>query len=72
MLLLLTEAICLSCSGFVATERTTQYSLEGYQQMTALKRVTTAEEVADTFVFLARNRAITGEHIRVDSGMSIV
>ena len=63
------------CPGLVYTERTAVFSEErrqGFKDMAKLKRITTAEEIAMTFVFTAKNSGMTGEHIRVDSGMIIV
>ena len=62
------------CPGYVATERTQNLSQElreKYEGASVLKRVTTVEDVADAFVFLAKNDGVTGEKIRVDSGMAI-
>jgi NAD(P)-dependent dehydrogenase (short-subunit alcohol dehydrogenase family) len=63
------------CPGLVDTERTAVFSEERRQEfkdMAKLKRITTPEEIAMTFVFAAKNSGMTGEHIRVDSGMIIV
>jgi NAD(P)-dependent dehydrogenase (short-subunit alcohol dehydrogenase family) len=63
------------CPGLVDTERTAVFSEErrqGFKDMAKLKRITTPEEIAMTFVFAAKNSGMTGEHIRVDSGMIIV
>ncbi|KAH8752169.1 putative short chain dehydrogenase [Hyaloscypha finlandica] len=63
------------CPGLVHTERTTLFTEEqrqGYFNMAKLKRITTPEEIAMTFVFAAKNSGMTGERIRVDSGMIIV
>ena len=62
------------CPGLVDTERTAAFTPEqrqGYVDMAVLKRITRADEVADAFVFLAKNSGMTGERIRVDSGMAI-
>ncbi|KAF2167434.1 hypothetical protein M409DRAFT_36598 [Zasmidium cellare ATCC 36951] len=56
------------CPGLTDTERILR---EGYVEKSGLKRITTTEDVAETFVFLAKNRGVTGECIRVDSGMAI-
>jgi NAD(P)-dependent dehydrogenase (short-subunit alcohol dehydrogenase family) len=45
---------------------------EGFKNMAKLKRITTPDEIALTFVFAAKNSGLTGERIRVDSGMVIV
>lgn len=45
---------------------------QGYKDMAKLKRITTQEDIAMTFVFAAKNEGLTGERIRVDSGMVIV
>lgn len=63
------------CPGLVDTERTSVFGEEMRQQcidMAKLKRITTPEEIAMTFVFAAKNTGMTGERIRVDSGMIIV
>lgn len=60
--------------GLVETERTaifTEEQTQGYKEMAKLKRITTVEEVAMAFVFAAKNSGLTGERIRVDSGMII-
>ncbi|KAI9654544.1 MAG: hypothetical protein M1821_006634 [Bathelium mastoideum] len=62
------------CPGFVSTERSETLGperIKGFEEMATLKRLTTREEVADAFVFLAKNPAMTGERIRIDSGMAI-
>jgi NAD(P)-dependent dehydrogenase (short-subunit alcohol dehydrogenase family) len=63
------------CPGLVETERAEMFSeeqKEGYKDMAKLKRITTPDEIALTFVFAAKNSGLTGERIRVDSGMIIV
>ncbi|KAF8857452.1 NAD(P)-binding protein [Acephala macrosclerotiorum] len=63
------------CPGLVDTERTAVLAEEqrqGFKEMAKLKRITTPEEIAMTFVFVAKNSGMTGERIRVDSGMVIV
>ncbi len=63
------------CPGLVDTERTAVFSEEQrqvYMNMAKLKRITSPEEIAMTFVFAAKNSGMTGERIRVDSGMIIV
>ena len=62
------------CPGIVYTERSATLGAErvkSYEDMATLKRMTTREEVAEAFVFLAKNSAMTGERIRIDSGMAI-
>ncbi|KAI9705211.1 MAG: hypothetical protein M1820_005358 [Bogoriella megaspora] len=62
------------CPGLVDTDRTAVFSEERrnlYKEMAVMKRITTQEEVADTFIYLAKNSGLTGERIRVDSGMAI-
>lgn len=60
--------------GFV---RTRQYDvlsdemIEGFIASTYLKRFVTEEEIADAFVFLARNDALTGQVIYVDAGFTL-
>lgn len=61
--------------GLVETERSAGFSEEqrqGFKNMAKLKRITTAEEIAMTFVFAAKNTGMTGERIRIDSGMAIM
>ena len=60
--------------GLVDTDRTAVFTEErrqGYKDMAKLKRITTLDEIAMTFVFAAKNSGMTGERIRVDSGMII-
>lgn len=60
--------------GLVDTERTqvfTEDQRKGYKDMASLKRITTCEEVTAAFVFAARNSGMTGERLRVESGMII-
>ena len=62
------------CPGLISTERTAVFSEEtvkGFEDMAVLKRLTTTEEAADVFIFLAKNLAMTGASIRVDSGMAV-
>ena len=63
------------CPGILLTERAkagfSEEKIEGFKNMATLKKVTTLEDVAETFVFAAKNGAMTGERIRVDSGMMI-
>ncbi|KAH8803547.1 short chain dehydrogenase/reductase [Xylogone sp. PMI_703] len=62
------------CPGLTDTERIQglpESMRQKYTDMAALKRITTAEDVADTFVFLAKAEGVTGETIRIDSGTSI-
>jgi hypothetical protein len=62
------------CPGFVPTERTAGaagHNPDVYRDMAALKRLTGVEDVAEAFVALAKNQALTGERLRVDSGMFI-
>ena len=42
--------------------------VEGFIEATALKRFVAAEEIADAFLFLAKNDAITGQTIYVEAG----
>lgn len=60
--------------GLVRTDRAETLGSEAIETcrgMAKLKRVTTQEEIAMTFVFAAKNEGLTGERIRVDSGMTI-
>ena len=45
--------------------------IEGFIGSTYLKRFVTQEEIADTFVFLAKNDALTGQIIYVDAGFTL-
>ncbi len=45
--------------------------IEGFIESTYLKRWVTQEEIADAFVFLAKNDAITGQIIYVDAGYTL-
>ncbi|GAM91049.1 hypothetical protein ANO11243_090960 [Dothideomycetidae sp. 11243] len=62
------------CPGLVDTERAKglgEERREGHKDMAVLKKLTTPEEVADVFVMLARNTGMTGEVVKVDSGMFV-
>jgi NAD(P)-dependent dehydrogenase (short-subunit alcohol dehydrogenase family) len=57
--------------GFVKTrvQDTTPPGIDTlYPEQTKLKRWVTLDEIADTFLFLAMNDAITGEIIYVEAG----
>ena len=57
--------------GFIETDMTKDFSgKEELLRSIPLGRMGRAEEVADAVVFLARNRYITGEVIRVDGGIA--
>ena len=45
--------------------------IKGFLESTYLKRWVTQEEIADTFVFLAKNDALTGQVIYVDAGFTL-
>jgi len=45
--------------------------IEKYLSQTYLKRWITEDEVADTFIFLAKNDAMTGQVIYVDAGFTL-
>jgi enoyl-[acyl-carrier-protein] reductase (NADH) len=45
--------------------------IEGFIESTYLKRWVTQEEIADAFVFLAKNDAMTGQIIYVDAGFTL-
>lgn len=49
----------------------TQEQLDKYINDTYLKRAVTEEEIADAFLFLAKNDAITGQVIYVDAGFTL-
>jgi 3-oxoacyl-[acyl-carrier protein] reductase len=60
--------------GFVKTrsyDNMSQERLQGFLDQTYLKRWVTLEEIADAFVFLARNDAMTGQIIYVDAGFTL-
>jgi 3-oxoacyl-[acyl-carrier protein] reductase len=60
--------------GFVKTRsynKATPEMLEGYLGQTYLKRWVTKEEIADAFVFLVENDAMTGQVIYVDGGFTL-
>lgn len=60
--------------GFVKTRSYDSMSpeqLQNFIDQTYLKRWVTAEEIADTFVFLAKNDAVTGQVIYVDAGFTL-
>jgi len=45
--------------------------VDGFIESTALKRFVTPDEIADTFVFLAKNDAMTGQVIYVEAGFML-
>lgn len=60
--------------GFVRTRTYDTMSdemIQGFIDSTYLKRWVTQEEVADAFVFLAKNDAMTGQVIYVDAGFTL-
>jgi 3-oxoacyl-[acyl-carrier protein] reductase len=60
--------------GFVKTRTYYQMTPEmiaGFIDSTYLKRWVKVEEIADTFVFLAKNDALTGQIIYVDAGFTL-
>lgn len=60
--------------GFVKTrsyDKMTQEKLDNFLNQTFLKRWITEEEIADTFVFLAKNDGLTGQVIYVDGGFTL-
>lgn len=60
--------------GFVKTrsyDTMSQEQIQSFLDQTYLKRWVTVEEIADTFVFLAKNDAITGQVIYVDAGFTL-
>jgi NAD(P)-dependent dehydrogenase (short-subunit alcohol dehydrogenase family) len=60
--------------GFVYTRNYEAIPKEMHAQFieqTQLKRWVTTEEIADTFLFLARNDAMTGQVIYVDAGFTL-
>lgn len=60
--------------GFVRTRTYDTMSpemIKGFIESTYLKKWVTPEEIADTFVFLAKNDALTGQVIYVDAGFTL-
>lgn len=60
--------------GFVKTrsyDSMTPDMVENFLQQTHLKRWVTVEEIADAFIFLAKNDAMTGQVIYVDAGFTL-
>jgi 3-oxoacyl-[acyl-carrier protein] reductase len=60
--------------GFVKTrnyDKMTQEQIDTFINQTYLKRWITEEEIADAFVFLAKNDAMTGQVIYVDGGFTL-
>ena len=60
--------------GFVRTrtyDDKTPEMIKGFLESTYLKRWVTQEEIADAFVFLAKNDAITGQVLYVDAGFTL-
>jgi 3-oxoacyl-[acyl-carrier protein] reductase len=60
--------------GFVKTRTydvMTPEMMKGFIESTYLKRWVRVDEIADTFVFLAKNDAITGQVIYVDAGFTL-
>jgi 3-oxoacyl-[acyl-carrier protein] reductase len=60
--------------GFVKTrnyDKMTDEQIQGFIEQTYLKRWVTKEEIADAFVFLAKNDAMTGQILYVDAGFTL-
>ncbi|HLE48515.1 MAG TPA: SDR family oxidoreductase [Patescibacteria group bacterium] len=60
--------------GFVKTrsyDNMTQEMVDGFINQTYLKRWVTVDEIADAFVFLVKNDAMTGQVIYVDAGFTL-
>lgn len=60
--------------GFVKTrsyDAMSEEQLQKFLNQTYLQRWVTVEEIADAFVFLARNDAMTGQVIYVDAGFTL-
>jgi len=60
--------------GFVKTRTygtMPQERIDGFMEQTKLKRWVTLEEIADTFIFLAKNDALTGQVIYVEAGFML-
>jgi 3-oxoacyl-[acyl-carrier protein] reductase len=60
--------------GFVKTrsyDAMNEEQLQNFLNQTYLKRWVTVEEIADAFIFLAQNDAMTGQVIYVDAGFTL-
>lgn len=60
--------------GFVKTrsyDTMPKEQIQSFLDQTYLKRWVTADEIADTFVFLAKNDGLTGQIIYVDAGFTL-
>jgi len=60
--------------GFVKTrnyDKATPEQLTNFIEQTYLKRWVTEDEIADAFIFLAKNDAMTGQVIYVDAGFTL-
>lgn len=60
--------------GFVKTrtyDTMSQERIDGFMEQTKLKRWVTLDEIADAFIFLAQNDAMTGQVIYVDAGFML-
>lgn len=60
--------------GFVKTrnyDKTTPEQINSFIEQTYLKRWVTEDEIADAFIFLAKNDAMTGQVIYVDAGFTL-
>ena len=60
--------------GFVKTrnyDKMTSEQINIYLEQTYLKRWVTEDEIADAFIFLAKNDAMTGQVIYVDAGFTL-
>lgn len=60
--------------GFVKTrnyDSMSQEQLASFLEQTALKRWVTTDEIADAFIFLAKNDALTGQVLYVDAGFTL-
>jgi 3-oxoacyl-[acyl-carrier protein] reductase len=60
--------------GFVKTrnyDKSTPEQLKNFLDQTYLKRWVTEDEIADAFIFLAKNDAMTGQVIYVDAGFTL-
>ncbi|MFA7300811.1 MAG: SDR family oxidoreductase [Candidatus Shapirobacteria bacterium] len=60
--------------GFVKTrnyDKMTPEQINTFMEQTYLKRWVTEDEIADAFIFLAKNDAMTGQVIYVDAGFTL-
>ena len=49
----------------------TPEQLQSFLDQTYLKRLVTEDEIADTFIYLAKNDAMTGQVLYLDAGFTL-